>query len=69
MIFSRRKRIIRQDPAFDAEEHANSALFDVRIVGFEFVCEAETNDWETGDVTFWVILRKFLVDIGTLFMN
>jgi hypothetical protein len=69
MVVSGTKKVIRQDPAFKAEESANGSLFDVRIFGFELVCEAETNDRETGYITFWVILRKLLVDIGTSFMN
>jgi hypothetical protein len=35
----------------------------------EFISKAETDDWKTGDITFWIVLAKTLVGVGTKLMN
>jgi hypothetical protein len=60
VLFAGRKRIVRQNPALDAQKSTHRSLFDMRILLLEVVRKTETNDRQTREIAFWIVFMKCL---------
>lgn len=69
LLFCRRKRVVWKNPTLDTEEGAYGRLFDMWKFRNELISKAETHDRKTGDITFWIVLIKTFIGMGTKFVN